>query len=95
MNGRPMERGGKIALHEGNRTVTIQDPHVQHAIVLAAISAALGLFLWFSLRTGKTIPMPMVFHREDNSLFFWSIQGIAVFLLVNCLLGIAENLASL
>jgi len=58
---------------------------------LAVGTIASGAALFFSLRTGKTIPTPMVFYAEDNPVLYWSVQSIAFGIFASCLLGLAEN----
>jgi len=60
------------------------------ALVVGAVASGAALF--FSLRTGKTIPTPMVFYAEDNPVLYWSLQSVMFGIFVSCLLGIVENI---
>ena len=50
-----------------------------------------GLALFFSLRTGRTIPTPVVFYQEDNPVLFLSTQSITFCIFASCVLGLVEN----
>ena len=71
--------------------LAIQNFPVENDAMLLVGAVVSGLMLFFSLRTGRTIPTPMVFYEADNPFLYWFMQSVTFCIFVSCVFGIVEN----